>query len=137
MGSTFQLPEVEIGDSIAKVKQLIQLKMGIHPDNQQLWVYDYLLEDNYVLQRLDANLELQTLITLQFLALSGESILTIDRVQSTEDIHGLKAIIGAKLNLPAKQLQLVFENEVLHDDNFLHNYSIVDGTSLTLVKLAQ
>ena len=131
-GEIFQLPQIQIGDTIAEVKKLIYELKDVHPNDQKLWVLEFPLADDYILQDLDEVLELETRIQVDVYTWFMEQPLTI-QLESNQQIKEAKNIIAAELGLPAEHQELVYDKVALNDDSYLLKYGIRNGAVLTLV----
>ena len=132
----FALPEINIGDSIAIVKRLLASKKGIPPDRQQLWAFDYPLEDNFIINDLEVNLLLTWLVDVEIRAISGTLLLTL-QVGTTSTIFGLKELIAMELKIEPAQQRLVFDTRELNNGDYLSDYDVQSEAILTLVQSPQ
>ena len=131
-GEIFQLPQIQIGDTIAEVKKLIYELKHVHPNDQKLWVLEFPLDDDYILKDLDEVLELETRIHVDVYTWFMEKPLTIE-LESNQQIREAKHIIAAEIGLPADHQELIYDDVALNDENYLLNYGIKNGAVLNLV----
>ena len=133
--------EVSDSDTIGTIKQKIQDKEGIPPDQQRLVFNGKQLEDDKTIEdyAIEENANIHLVLRLRgggskqiFIKTLQGKTMTIE-VSDSDTIGTIKQKIQDKEGIPPDQQRLVFNGKQLEDDKTVEDYAIEENANIHLV----
>ena len=128
--------KVDVSDTIATIKSMIQDKEDIPLDQQCLVFADTHLHDNLALSHynIQHNSTLHLLLRADVISVKTlTGMVFVFKVEASDTIATIKSMIQNKEGIPSDLQRLIFDRRELEDDHTVSYYNINSGSTVHLV----